>query len=70
MPALLQTSRASNQLGGPGAKRKKGRPEARAGQKARWVDDITEVARRDWVKAATVRKKWRQLEEAYTRKGP
>lgn len=50
--------------GGPGAKRKKGRPTAR------WVDDIPEVAGGDWMKAATDRKKWRQLEEAYTRKGP
>nr|XP_026494144.1 uncharacterized protein LOC113399266 [Vanessa tameamea] len=50
--------------GGPGAKRKKGRPTAR------WVDDIPEVAGRDWVKTASDRKKWRQLEEAYTRKGP
>lgn len=56
MPALLHIDGSSKQpIGGPGAKRKKGRPTAR------WVDDITEVAGRDWVKAATVRKdNWRR----------
>ncbi|CAH2086075.1 unnamed protein product [Euphydryas editha] len=49
---------------GPEGKRRRGRP------KARWIDDILQLAGRDWMKTANDRKKWGQLEEAYTRKGP
>ncbi|CAH2107217.1 unnamed protein product [Euphydryas editha] len=49
---------------GPEGKRRRGRP------KARWIDDILQLAGRDWMKTANDRKKWGQLEEANTRKGP
>lgn len=49
---------------GPRGKRERGR------SKARWIDDILQLAGRDWMKTANDRNKWGQLEEVHTRKGP
>ena len=45
---------------GPAGYRRRGRPLAR------WVDDITHIAGRDWLRVASNRDKWNSLEEAFT----
>lgn len=61
------THQASNQLEGSWrswSKKEKGRPTTH------WIDDIPEVAGRDWIKTAPERNKYRQQEKACTRKAP
>lgn len=48
---------------GPRGKRKVGRP------KMRWDNDIKEIAGKHWLETAKDKKRWKELEEAYTRKG-
>ncbi|GBP05698.1 Putative uncharacterized transposon-derived protein F52C9.6 [Eumeta japonica] len=48
---------------GPAGKRSKGRPLKR------WADNIKELAAKDWLTLSQNRDKWKELEEAFTRKG-
>lgn len=48
---------------GPAGKRSKGRPLKR------WADDIKELVGKDWLTFSQNRDKWKELEEAFTRKG-
>lgn len=48
---------------GPAGKRSRGRPLKR------WADDIEDLAGKDWLSFSQNRDKWKELEEAFTRKG-